>query len=49
MEESAGQSVFILTYDGSQAENVRETAVHWFIRRILQEIITCEEEEQMFR
>lgn len=38
--------IFILTYDGSQAENVRQTAVHRFIWRILQEIITCGEDNQ---
>lgn len=38
-----------LTYDGSQPENVRQAAVHRFIRGILQEIITCEEDRQMLQ
>lgn len=38
-----------LTYDGSQPENVRQAAVHRFIRGVLQEIITCEEDRQMLQ
>lgn len=43
VKASREQIFLILTYDGSQTENVRQTAVHRFIWRILQEIITCEE------
>lgn len=47
VKASTEKNFFILTYDGSQAENVRQTAVHGFIRRILQEIITCEEDNHI--
>lgn len=33
-----------LTHDGSQQGDVGETAVHRLIRRILQKIITCEDD-----
>lgn len=47
VEASTEERFSDLTYDGSQPENVRQTTVHRFIRRILQEIITCEEDRQM--
>lgn len=35
------QKQVLTSYDGSQAEDIREAAIHWFIWRVFQQIVTC--------
>lgn len=31
----------LTSYDGSQAEDIREAAIDWFIWRVFQQVVTC--------